>query len=87
MTEDEARQKWCPFVRAADSLDFRAPAANRTAGPDEEQNPTWSKCIASDCMAWRWVGSDKTGDPPTFSTDADENRKRIKGYCGLAGKP
>lgn len=51
LTEDEARKKWCPFVRA---LNSSMPAAynrrnNDTAG---------SLCIASACMAWHWYDPD-----------------------------
>jgi hypothetical protein len=37
------------------------------------QNAYANKCVASDCMAWRW-------DDPT---NLGVNRN---GYCGLAGK-
>ena len=85
MTEDEAKQKWCPFARVSSLVDGEThPAANRLQTLDHE---VVSYCIASDCMAWRWVGSHHDGTPPTISTDENENRKLIKGYCGLAGKP
>lgn len=59
MTEEQAREKWCPFVRLA--VDPKGPflASNRVestadflkVGEDTEFN---SRCLASDCMAWRW---------------------------------
>lgn len=39
-------------------------------------------CIASKCMAWRWV-PDKDGE--TMKKVGDEYFE--VGYCGLAGKP
>lgn len=78
MTDDEAKTKWCPFVRySASSSSY--PTANRwkqSAPPEEPHalNPVPCRCIAADCMAWRWCESAKAG--------ADEH-----GFCGLAGKP
>jgi len=40
-------------------------------------------CIASECMAWRWVETninERPGDPLVASHNTH-------GYCGLAGKP
>lgn len=75
MNEDEAKTKWCPLALNN--------ACTRNA-PDnplgEPVIPDGAKCIASDCMMWRWdiaparaehIGLDV--QPPT-------------GYCGLAGK-
>lgn len=49
-------------------------------------------CIASGCMAWRWV-SDVTiipnphKDPPgCFYPDKSVFKKSNRGYCGRAGK-
>ena len=43
MTEEEAKQKWCPMARVhgMESAGNRIDHAN---------------CIASDCMAWVWDG-------------------------------
>ena len=43
MTEEEAKQKWCPFARDAESNAAGYTTTNTTA-----------KCIGSACMAWRW---------------------------------
>lgn len=89
MTEDEARQKWCPFVRetmvikTGNPQGIMPPAANMWTMENGEEKR--AKCIGSDCMAWREksfqvtdvVGGQVFGeaiDPP-------------QGYCGLAGKP
>lgn len=48
-SEEDAKLKWCPFVRAQ----YFQP-------PSEKQNPAlnrpdWNdKCLGSACMAWHW---------------------------------
>jgi hypothetical protein len=77
MTEDEAKTKWCPFVRIhkvhpePDSLVL----SNRGAFKPKD----WPvNCIASQCMAWRKMQINKgTSYSPDWETG---------GYCGLAGK-
>jgi hypothetical protein len=44
MTEDEAKERWCPFVRLS---------ANRFRGEGVTEHQA-TRCIASECMAWRW---------------------------------
>ena len=73
-TEEEAKTKWCPFARLTDGA-VRGGTYNRT-GPAADLN-----CIASACMAWRWIEPAK-----------DQNRWQPVvlpkyGYCGLAGTP
>lgn len=52
LPEKDARTKWCPFVRfVALARDNEEGSANRWAG---FENPSPCRCIASDCMAWRW---------------------------------
>ncbi len=88
MTEEEAKTKWCPFVRfvATDEAAYN----NRPAGSDE------TLCIGSNCMAWRWSlkrnpdwnpsaaamsWTHPADSPPAFIRDDTQ------GGCGLAGSP
>lgn len=75
MTEAEAKEKWCPFVRqmhAQFELSF-----NRMHPGGIAEN---CNCIASDCMAWRWYVD------PLVRELVDNPPKRV-GFCGLAGNP
>jgi len=62
-TEDEAKTKWCPFVRYATSEEDEN-ASNRWRrapedidSPPQILNPPACRCIGSACMAWRWAES------------------------------
>lgn len=80
VTEQQARQLWCPFARV--SLPSNA-AGNRVStfhkqlaaksSPRDaehyEQQEADCKCIASGCMAWRW----------------GNQHLHAEGFCGLAG--
>lgn len=79
MTEDEAKQKWCPFARVIHFHDNDhngvSPAAGNRGCHGEPK--TEARCIGSDCMAWR---SYRVFGP----AGCDPQRE---GYCGLAGEP
>lgn len=77
MTEDEAKTKWCPFVRVhGGDLSF-----NRYAAAD---NPAFNcTCLGSACMAWRWRWIPEM----EISRGAHLIESKTEGYCGLAGKP
>ena len=49
MTEDEAKQRWCPLVRFKSMDTGSGPAFNRMVDPQ----PLETLCIGSKCMAWR----------------------------------
>jgi hypothetical protein len=75
MTEDEAKTKWCPYGRG-----------------DNDQNdrgePKYaSRCIASDCMAWRWFFILDESMPTGMNAHRTDGDGNWLGYCGLAGKP
>jgi len=85
MTEDEAKTKWCPFVRI-ESYE-RTNSYNRHSDGDASTNVL--KCIGSACMAWRW-------DTSTWSLQSDDKGLLMRrsadmeepyGFCGLAGNP
>jgi len=71
-TEKIARTKWCPFVRTGLIAGM---AVNRHVAdnPDTIEGVyEETRCIASDCMMWRW-------------TDFPSQANIGFGYCGLAG--
>jgi len=69
MTEDEAKTKWCPHVRQSNGYKEGFSKNRESSGA-----PTDARCIASECMAWRWIIS-------------PEKAPNASGYCGLAGRP
>jgi hypothetical protein len=74
MTEDEARQRWCPFARVSRDHAATSPAVNRWDSGTPE--PRWGPhcaCIASYCMAWRWHYS-------------PHGQRLPDGHCGLVGE-
>ena len=83
MTEDEAKTKWCPFVRvmALDPRNGGNPAINR-------QDYDNFNCIGPACMAWRW--NDTSEWIARAEAEFRRTGRRIPktdGYCGLAGRP
>jgi hypothetical protein len=71
MTEDEAKQKWCPQVRFTQWNDQMLSNRGEFSGA--------TNCLASGCMAWRWANE--------RGLRSDGASVPIYGYCGLAGKP
>jgi len=73
MTEDEAKTKWCPFVRFAIPTQSGAVSGyNRTTG---NMTDGWNACIGSKCMAW-----------VTWRNAADES-KGVQGECLMMRDP
>lgn len=50
MTEEEARKKWCPFVRQSNGPDGTWNRFNAASHVSDLENYT---CLGSGCMAWR----------------------------------
>ncbi len=65
LTEVEALDKWCPLGRVSEAnndLKWFSPSSNVLVESDPEdrancdiQREEQSPCVASRCMAWRWV--------------------------------
>ena len=56
MTEDQAKTKWCPMVRSAESIE--SSVCNRYSERSDDSGLTdgsWNKCVASGCMMWKVV--------------------------------
>ena len=85
VTETDARKLWCSFARVVDSINEQA-GVNRRNGMKDQHFPD-PKCIASECMSWRWSDWRKE-EIPAGGYDQQETEKLTKmGFCGLAGKP
>ena len=69
LTEAEAKTKWCRHVRTGLTAGM---AVNHHVGGDVHDE---TRCIATGCMAWRWM----------YSPESEEVEPR--GYCGDAGRP
>lgn len=79
MTEEDAKTKWCPFVRHQSLEEYGA--SNRAGkfnddGVGYDSDNIWNKCVGSACMAWR-----------TEHFIDEKRMPDVRGYCGLAGKP
>lgn len=86
-TEQEARTKWCPESRTHVGTLEGIVAVNVWPidgnGGRDLAMLNECRCIASDCMAWRWAdkaGADAAGKPNYYPG-------HWKGYCGKAGRP
>lgn len=95
LTEEQARETWCPFAHAA------APSGvvNRVSAemmalvrkPGNERDLAYYEgiqrdcnCLASGCQMWRWSDGPLTDEPPHVQRPLKDQRR---GYCGLAGAP
>ena len=84
MTEDDARSRWCPMVRNAGGIDWTGSANRDPQSGSTGADAPYYKCIASDCMMWRWKISPTEAAVANAQADVGLGSD---GYCGLAGKP
>ena len=85
MTEQEAKQKWCPMVRY---MNFEGGIINNRGQYLVGSFPNTMECIASDCMMWRW--SMLPDGEPEYAAKAiggGHFENAPCGYCGLTNKP
>lgn len=102
MTEEEAKTRWCPHVRMIHG-EIKAngdTTHNANQGPYnrivDDSRSAFAKggaCIASGCMAWRWMSEhhlEPSGVEDGMAIAADGrvtmDGQRL-GFCGLAGAP
>ena len=78
MTEEEAKTKWCPHVRAMATFGDQFAGTYNRSIHDDLPNPA---CIASDCMMWRWIMSPR--DAAEINSRGDAGAVP-SGHCGLA---
>lgn len=87
LSEEVAKTKWCPEARAIVAkqtdkgrfnLDVSKIAFNAILKEPTGEQTTYGRCVASECMFWRWTMGDGFGTTTDIQTH---------GYCGKAGKP
>lgn len=75
MTEDQAKEKWCPMA-------IYKSFGNSEQKPSHHNHRIGSSCVASDCMMWQWKETLTLGPGSSGMVDISDT----DGYCGLAGK-
>jgi hypothetical protein len=93
MTEDEAKAKWCPFVRQPQAV-ARQEGMDVVGGCNadaEGHRFPRHHCIGSACMAWRWkfvqTNEDQTRMSGMWPPMKAIYERTDQGGCGLAGSP
>lgn len=91
-TEEEAKTKWCPFIKFSDEGPDAYSMSNRGEVLHRDVEPaTIARCIGSACMAWR-KGKDAWQRPngAVIQTQVEprdgQGRWVSQGYCGAFGE-
>jgi hypothetical protein len=86
LTEDQAKQRWCPHARSVGYLNTSN--TNTAIAGYNRDHPSGQipACIASSCMAWRFNEPKQVRDLDLVTGDVVAEKPRL-GYCGLSGKP
>ena len=84
MTEEEAKQRWCPYAIYVFGNGRVSGNRDDEGGRSYVLSQGVCNCIASDCMLWRWELTQHQAN----ELNARGNNKAVAyGYCGLGGKP
>lgn len=83
-TPEQAKNLWCPMVRASNGDDQPCNAGNSS----DYRKATFARCIANECAMWRWVYTSASVPMKIENGATVYATKEIKthGYCGLAGR-
>lgn len=98
-TEEEAKTKWCPMSRVSafphkggDEISLFSNRDICFLVPGNSFDPATdiTKCIASDCMMWRW--DETTETEPSLTPEGTIGYLPLpidqwKGHCRLGGRP
>ena len=71
LTEEEAKNKWCPYQGTGE--------AARSA------NSVVYRCIASDCMAWRWSTPEEVKGNTEYMNEMRTKGATFKPECHMIG--
>jgi hypothetical protein len=81
ISEDAARNRWCPHARSFYHNGSSVTSANR-----DIPGGNIPACIASHCLAWRWAEAKRIKDIDLVTSDVVDLPPRL-GFCGLSGIP
>lgn len=73
MTEDEAKIKWCPFVRVLITPDNAMWKGKLISNRSEHPPVVNDRCIGSDCALWVW-------------SECKQVTQGRQGHCGMIQK-
>nr|WP_041757889.1 hypothetical protein [Bradyrhizobium sp. ORS 278] len=74
VTEQAAREKWCPYVRIDNNNRLFNSVTGGFQGSDRQYH-----CIGNDCMGWRQLH--------LSHLKGSDDGVTAHGYCGYAGRP
>lgn len=86
MMESEAKTKWCPMVRVGLPDQFgNGTVSNRVESDQPETVISYSLCIGSACMMWRWQEKFELLEAGDAGSPHLKWVVPTDGHCGLAG--